>query len=118
MDRIKRCVYRLVCSGITPIVFQSIACDYEINDICYAKHFHENLVIVASGEGIQAFAMGTGKVKWSMKDVHLPGQNTIMNPFRIAADGKGRLFVFDVNYRSILMFSASEGQYLGCLIKN
>ena len=118
VDRLKRCVHRLVCSGITPIVFPCIACDYDINDICYAKHFHENLVIVACSEGLQASSIGTGKVKWNINDVHLPGQNAIMNPFRIAAGGKGRLFVFDVNNRCIQVFSASEGQYLGRLIRN
>ena len=35
----------------------------------------------------------------------------------IAADGHGRLFVCDFNNYVIQMFSVSDGQYLGCLIK-
>ena len=35
----------------------------------------------------------------------------------MVADRKGRLFVKDMNNKCIQMFSALDGQYLGCLIK-
>ena len=116
-DFLKRYVHRLDCSGSMPTICQSIAYDCEIIDICYAKHSHENLLIVAGDERLQAFQADTGQIKWSNKDVHLSGLNEEMKPFRIAADGNGRLFVNDENNKCIEMFSASDGQYLGCLIK-
>ena len=115
-DPLKQYIHRLDCSGSMPTVCQSIACDYHIIDICYVKHFHENILITAPSEGLQAYSTVTGQVKWNKIDILSPGQDQKINPVRIVADGKDRLFVND-DKRCIEMFSVSDGQYLGCLIK-
>ena len=54
--------------------------------------------------------------EWQEK---LPGMQKVLYPVHITTDGRGHLFVSDgVNgNRCIQMFSVSDGQYMGCLIK-
>ena len=83
----------------------------------YMKHINENLLAISVGNGMQTFQLDTGLVKWWKKYIQLPGQNENCKPYCLAADRKGRLFVTDLSNKCIQMFSVSDGQYLGCFIK-
>ena len=110
-------IQRLDCTGSIPTPCQSIGtCNVFISSMCYLKHHEEELLVAVADNVITAFKLGDG-VKWSKNEIHLPDQNEICKPIRIAAGGEGHLFVFDANNRCILMFSVTDGQYLGCLIK-
>ena len=111
-------IHRLDCSEEMPTLCQSIGpYDYHIRSISYMKYFNENILAIAFDHELQTFKIDTGKVKWIKKDIHLPGQNENCEPYCLAADRKGRLFVNDSNNKCIQIFSESDGQYLGCLIK-
>ena len=110
-------IYSLDCSRATPTLCQSIGpYDHHIYSMAYIKYINENLLAIVRN-GLQTFQLDTGVVKWWKKDIQLPGQNENCNPSDMVADRKGRLFVKDLNNKCIKVFSASDGQYLGCLIK-
>ena len=111
-------IHRLDCSGSKPTLCQSIGvCNNYASSFCYLKYHEEELLVVIDRTEIKAFTLCNAEVKWSKKKFHLPDQNKICKPIRIAVGGQGLLFVFDVNNRCIQMFSEADGQYLGCLIK-
>ena len=110
-------IYRLDCSRATPTLCQSIGpYDHKIYFMAYIKYINENLLAIVVDKELQTYQIDTGLVKWRKKDIQLPGQNDNFKPFYMAADRKGHLFVSDDN-KCIQVFSASDGQYLGCLIK-
>ena len=111
-------IHRLDCSGATPTLCQSIGpYDHSIYFISCMKYINENLLAITVEKGLRTFQIDTGSVKWEKKDIQLPGQNENCKLSYMAADRKGHLFVKDLNNKCIQMFSASDGQYLGCLIK-
>ena len=110
-------IHRLECSGQTPIVCQSIGpLSHHVCGLSYVRYLNENLLVISVTRRLQTFKIDTEGVKWGKKDIQVPGQNKIFEPSYMAADGNGRLFVNDLN-RCIHMFSVSDGQYLGRLIK-
>ena len=110
-------IYRLDCSGGIPRLCQSIGpYDHSIYLMAYMKYINENLLAIVVEKRLQTFQIDTGLVKWRKKVIQLPGQNDNFKPFYMAADRKGHLFVSDDN-KCIQLFSVSDGQYLGCFIK-
>ena len=69
-------------------------------------------------EGIICYNSFTKSLEWSVAG-KLPGMQNAINARCITTDGCGHLFVSDGwnGNRCIQMFSVSDGQYLGCLIK-
>ena len=111
-------IYSLDCSRTTPTLCQSICpYDHNIYSMSYVKYLNENLLAIAVDKGIQTFQLDTGVVKWWKKDIQFPGQNENCEPYCLAAERKGRLFVIDLSNKCIQMLSVSDGQYLGCFIK-
>ena len=111
-------VHRLDCSGSTPTVCQSYGpYNQYITSLSCLKHLNENLLIIAAPQGLQAFKLDTSEVTWRKDVIHEVRQREIYDSYMIVADTKGRLFVNDVSNKCIQMFSVSDGQYLGCLIK-
>ena len=111
-------IYSLDCSRATPTLCQSIGpYDHSIYFMAYIKYINENLLAIDVDKGMQIFQLDTGLVKWGRKDFKLPGQNENCELSYMAADKKGSLFVKHFSNRCIQMFSASDGQYLGCLIR-
>ena len=111
-------IHSLDCSGATPTLCHSIGpYDHKIYSMSYVKYLNENLLAIPVDKGMQTFQLDTGVVKWGRKDIQLPGPNKNCEPYCLAADRKGRLFVTDLSNKCIQMFSVSDGQYLGCFIK-
>ena len=87
----------------------------DVQDICVAKLEKETLLIVISrvrDELIHAFNSITGQLKWSVQK-KIPGMKMVS--FAVTGDGNCRIFV--TNATTIQMFSALDGQYLGCFMK-
>ena len=83
-------------------------------DMCFVSEEtnRKRLLIVApSGpEGIHAYNVDTNKLEWKKE---IEG----MEQAGIVSDGHEHLFVCDWENQCIHMLSVSDGQYLGCLIK-
>ena len=110
-------IYSLDCSGATPTLCQSIGpYDHSIYSMSYIKYINENLLAIVVDKELQTFQIDTCLVKWGKRYIQFPKQNKNCKLSYMAADRKGHLFVSD-NNKCIQMFSASDGQYLGCLIK-
>ena len=78
---------------------------------------NERLLIVISydaNELIHAFDSTTGELKWSAQK-KIPRRT--FESHGVAGDDNGGLFVADVTNECIQMFSASDGQYMGCFGK-
>ena len=81
-------------------------------DICFAEEQNKNIVIVTSEgpEGTHAYNADTKLLEWQKE---IDG----MEKVGIAADGHGRLFVFDKENKCIHVLSVADGLYIGCLIR-
>ena len=77
-----------------------------------AKCRGNGLVIVAPAgpQGIHAYNVETNSLQWK-KEIDGMGRAGVNS------DGHGRLFVCDIDNGCIHMLSVSNGQYMGCLIK-
>ena len=88
----------------------------DVQDMCIAESENETLLIVIShdrDELIHAFNSTTGQLKWTVQKKIPSGTFT---SYGVAGDGYGRLFVADDTNKCIQMFSALDGQYLGCFM--
>ena len=69
--------------------------------------------------GVSSYNTETGKREWNVRGrVDLSGMEKDMSACGVTTDGRGHLFVGDMNNKCIQMFSVSDGQYLGCLIRD
>ena len=87
-------------------------------DMCVAESENEKVLIASSydrNELIHAFNSTTGQLKWR-KPKKIPSGT--FESSGVAGDSNGRIFVADYTNSCIQMFSASDGQYLGRLLKN
>ena len=85
---------------------------------CYAQDRDSQFLIFTSDSRNRIIAHNVEKdiIQWETGD-HLPGMENLMDVRSVAADGRGHLFVCDFNNNAIQMFSVSDGQYLGCLVR-
>ena len=86
-----------------------------LRDMCTVKLENEALLIVLpydAKEYIHAYS-STGQLKWSGQK-KIPSGTFKSNS--LAGDGSGRIFVADDTNNCIQMFSALDGQYLGCFM--
>ena len=91
-----------------------------VYDLCFAQYEGKELLVLAAGdEGVYAYNIETNQIEWEI-DAKLPGMKKKMQATGITADGRGRLFVADwkEGNKCIQMFSVSDGQYLGHLMKD
>ena len=85
---------------------------------CCAQNGDNQLLLFVSDsrDRIIAHNVENGIIQWQTGD-NLPGMEHLMDVRGVTTDGHGHLFVCDFNNYAIQMFSVSDGQYLGCLIK-
>ena len=86
-----------------------------VQDMCIAKLENESLLIVLpydANELIQAYNGSKGQLKWSVKKI----TSGTFKSYSVTRDNNGRLFVADRTNSCIQMFSALDGQYLGCFV--
>ena len=84
-----------------------------VQDMCTIKLENEALLIVLpydANELIQAYNSSTGHLKWS---VEKKITSRTFKSYSVTGDRNGRIFVAN---SCILMFSALDGQYLGCFM--
>ena len=85
-----------------------------LQDMCTVELENETLIVLPNNvnEQIQAYNITTGQLKWSVQKM----PNQTWQSYSVAGDGNGHFFVADYTYSGIKMFSASDGQYLGCFM--
>ena len=90
-----------------------------IYDMCCLQDEGEQLLALAAGNRLFAINTNTGKLVWKV-DRKPPGMEKDMNFHGVTTDNHGHLFMCDYKNRSrcIHLFRASDGQYLGCLVKD
>ena len=89
----------------------------EVSDISFGQVGDKHLLIVAARQaGLFAYNTETDKLEWKV-DGKVSGREKALDAHGVTTDEHGHLFVADYNNECIQMFSTSEGQYLGCLIK-
>ena len=113
-------IHWLDCSTIPPkeISHKNIILTTEIKFwyMCFVKEEGKcrgnGLLIVApwGPQGIHAYNVETNSLQWK-KEIDGMGRAGV------DSDGHGRLFVCDIDNECIHMLSVSDGQYMGCLIK-
>ena len=79
---------------------------------CCVQDRDKQFLVFGSDNEILAYNVKTEMVEWN-----LPKTGKILDVTGITRDGHSYLFVCYSRNNSIEMFSASDGQYLGCLIK-
>ena len=86
-----------------------------IGDICFVHYGDKQLLVVAARDaGLFAYNAGTDKLEWKVEG-KVTGMERALDALGVTTNGRGHLFVADD--KCIHMFSTSEGQYLGRLIK-
>ena len=82
------------------------------------KDTDELIIGIIIYKAIHCYNTTTKSLKWSVAG-KLPGMKNGLDTKGVTTDGRGHLFVTDgfSGNRCIQMFSISDGQYLGCLIK-
>ena len=91
--------------------------DTSIRDMCLVQEGDKQIVVVAGGDGgLFAYDTETGKLEWKVKEKPSEMMNAI-NTRGVTTDGHGHLFVCNTANECIQMFSASDGQYLGRLMR-
>ena len=90
-----------------------------ILDMCCTQDGDEHLLVVAAGNGLFAYNTNTGKLEWKV-DRKPPGMEKRMECIGVTTDNRDHLFVCDwKNGNSCIhLIRASDGQYLGCLMKH
>ena len=85
---------------------------------CCAQNGDNQLLLFVSDsrDRIIAHNVENDIIQWQTGD-NLPGIEHLMDVRGVTTDGRGHLFLCDFNNYAIQMFSVSDGQYLGCLIK-
>ena len=89
--------------------------NHDIRGMCIAQNGDKQLLIVTDGDrGLFAYNTDTDKLEWKVDQKVLE-----LKLFSgVATDGRGHLFVCDIKKECIQMFSVSDGQYLGSLMKD
>ena len=88
-------------------------------DMTTVRFGADELVIIADRiNGIQCYNTNTKNLKWSAAG-ELPGMQKALDAHSVTTDERGCLFVCDdhAGNQCVQMFSVSDGQYLGCLMK-
>ena len=88
-----------------------------VEDMCVAESENETLLIVISYDAygpIHAYNSINGQLKWSVPKKIPSG---LFSSYAVSRGDNGRLYVTDATNNCIQMFSASDGQYLGCFLK-
>ena len=89
----------------------------EIGDVCFVQDGDKQLLVAAAGDaGLFAYNTKTDKLEWKV-DGNVTGMEEAVDVRGVTTDERGHLFVADYNNEYIHMFSTSEGQYLGRLMK-
>ena len=90
-----------------------------IYDMCGLQDGDKQLLVLVDGNDLFAYNTNTGKLEWKV-DRKPPGMEKNMVFHGITTDKSGHLFVCDWmnGNKCIHLFRASDGQYLGCLIKD
>ena len=86
-------------------------------DICFVQDGDKQLLVVAAFEaGLFAYNIKRRKLEWKV-DGKVDGMEQVLDADGVTTDESGHLLVADSGNECIQMFSASDGQYLGFLMK-
>ena len=86
-----------------------------ILDMCCSQDGDKELLIVTEIDGLFAYNTNTNKLEWKV-DRKPPGMEKDIYLGGVTTDKRGHLFVG--GNKCIHLFKASDGQYLGCLVKD
>ena len=73
-----------------------------VQDMCYVKVRQKELLVYISKDGVFAHDSRSSKNVWSITET---SQGPLKNPSSVTADGRGHIFVSDINNSVVLMFS-------------
>ena len=87
-------------------------------DMIGVRNGTDEIIVGVNTTDIHCYSTTTKSLKWSVSG-SLPGMYKALYPVGITTNGCGHLFISDGQNgnRCIQMFSVSDGQYIGCLIK-
>ena len=88
-------------------------------DTCCLQDEGEQLLVLAAGNSLLAYNTHIGKLEWKV-DRKPPDMEKSIDFHGVTTDKRGHLFVCDWmdGNKCIHLFRASDGHYLGCLIKD
>ena len=88
-----------------------------LGNIFFFQDGDKQLLLVAYRDaGLLAYNTEMDKLEWKV-DGKVSGMEQVLDASGVTTDEHGHLFAADYNNRCIQMFSASDGQYLGRLMK-
>ena len=97
---------------LSPIYHQ-----YGMQNICCMKDGSETLVFIAADQdGVFAYCLQSGALKWLAKDVPFRDNTNHLYATDVATDGRDKIFVCDDGNGCIHVFSP-DGAYVGDLIR-
>ena len=103
----------LDCSMLPPQPAREITTSYLETYIWRMCCVNDVVVISRCDDGIFAYNARTGELKWR-EEGELEGMSEELMACGVATDGRGHLFVGDMNNKCIQMFSL-DGRYMGAL---
>ena len=88
-----------------------------ILDMCCVQDKDKQLLVAACDIlGVSSYNTETDTREWNVCG-KVPGMENDMSACGVTTDGRGYLFVGDTKNKCIQMFSVSDGQYLGSIMK-
>ena len=115
-------IHWLDCYGAKPKLIKEKSFTTSLQYIRFmiaVQNGDDELIIVVNSTGIQCYSTCTKNLKWSVEG-KLPGMKKALYAVGLTSNPqRGHLFVSDGwdGNNCIHLFSVSDGQYLGCLIK-
>lgn len=109
-------IWGINCSAIPPRVHKDPVFDgYTIEDTLYVDQEDDDQLLVSNYPGeIHVYNLGTKHLLWKLTD-RIPGSQDKISCGSVATDGRGHLFVSDVQNACIRVF-AVDGTYRGSVV--
>ena len=115
---IERAIWGINCSVIPPRAHTSPVfdgCGYTIKDMLYVDQEDDDQLLVTNYPGeIHVYNLGTKHLLWKLTD-RIPDSQDKISCGNVATDGRGHLFVSDVENACIRVF-AVDGTYRGSVV--
>ena len=106
-------VHLVDCSTRPPISQEIPIESGAVSDMCTSGDL---LVITSYDEGVFAYTLDGGELKWNVSG-KLPGMQLDIDADGVTADEQGHLFVCDFNNECVHELSARDGTHLGMVVR-
>ena len=109
-------IHRVDCSTVPPTPQGQIPIVHDGQYMYTMCTSCDPLVITSYGEGVFAYTLDGGELKWRVSG-KLPGMEHEIHAYGVTADEQGHLFVSDWENECVHVLSARNGTHLGVVVR-